>query len=103
MSRSAVDLAVGDTTTLQPVVIVSTQEAPTTVSWSSDDEAIARVDNHGLVTARAAGVARITARIGTAFASTRVSVSPAAKNTLPPTHSSLAPAAGNPVQVSTEH
>jgi uncharacterized protein YjdB len=72
--RASVDLAVGDTTTIIAVVSIISQEAPATVSWSSDNGRIASVDRNGLVTARAAGVAVITARLGTAFATTRVSV-----------------------------
>ncbi|MEO8881311.1 MAG: Ig-like domain-containing protein [Gemmatimonadaceae bacterium] len=81
MSRRSVDLVVGDTTSLQPVVVVASQEAPVTVVWSSDNEAIARVDRKGLVTARAPGVTGINARIGNAFASTRVSVFRSGGNT----------------------
>jgi uncharacterized protein YjdB len=69
-----VDLAIGDTTTLIAVVTLAAQEAPATVTWTSDNGRIASVDRNGLVTARAAGVTGITARLGTAFASTRVSV-----------------------------
>jgi hypothetical protein len=58
-------------------VTVTATEAPVTVGWSSDNEAVARVDRNGLVTARSSGITGITARIGTAFATTRVSVSPA--------------------------
>jgi uncharacterized protein YjdB len=49
-----------------------------TVAWSSDNDAIAHVDRYGHVTARAAGVTDVTARVGTAFATTRVSVVPRA-------------------------
>ncbi|HMI56999.1 MAG TPA: Ig-like domain-containing protein, partial [Gemmatimonadaceae bacterium] len=45
-----------------------------TVSWSSDNDAVARVDRDGHVTARGPGVTGITARVGTAFSTTRVSV-----------------------------
>ena len=72
--RSSVELAFGDTTTLLAVVTVTSQEAPATVTWASDNGRIASVDRNGLVTARGTGVTGITARIGTAFASTRVSV-----------------------------
>lgn len=69
-------LAIGDTVTVRAVVTVSANEAPVTVVWSSDNDAIAHVDRSGHVTARAAGVTGISARIGTAVASTRVSVFP---------------------------
>ncbi len=71
---TSVALGVGDTTTVRAVAALTESEAPVTVSWSSDNDAVARVDRNGHVTARAPGVTRVTARIGTAFASTRVSV-----------------------------
>ena len=103
---TAVSLAVGDTVIVRAVVAVTINEAPVTVSWSSDNEAIAQVDRNGHVTAVAPGVARITARIGTAFATTRVTVF---------AHSTAAPGpraqrgnawehrGGNPVQVTIGH
>lgn len=72
--RPSVDLAIGDTTTIIAVVSLTSEEAPTTVTWSSDDGHVASVDRDGLVTARASGLAVITARLGTAFATTRVNV-----------------------------
>lgn len=72
--RKTVELAVGDTTTLLAVVTVTSQETPTTVRWTSDNSSIASVDRAGFVRARAAGVTGITARVGTAFATTQVSV-----------------------------
>ena len=72
--RKTVELAVGDTTTLIAVVTVTSQETPTTVLWTSDNSSIASVDRSGFVRARAAGVTGITARVGTAFATTQVSV-----------------------------
>lgn len=71
---AAVSLGVGDTVTVLAVVALMPNEAPVTVAWSSDNDAIAQVDRNGHVTARAPGVAGVTARIGTAFATTRVSV-----------------------------
>lgn len=70
----AVSLAIGDTIRVRAVVVVSANEAPVTVRWSSDNGSIASVDRKGLVTARGAGVTGITARVGTAFATARVSV-----------------------------
>lgn len=79
MNRPAsASLSVGDTVTVHAVVAVTTNEAPVTVAWSSDNEPVAHVDGNGHVTARSAGVARVTARIGTAFATTRVRVLPRA-------------------------
>ncbi len=92
MSRASVDLAVGDTTTLRALVVVSSQETPVTVLWSSDNESIARVDKKGFVTARAPGVTGINARIGIAFASTRVSVFRAAEGSVVASRTLVAPA-----------
>ncbi|MBA2683205.1 MAG: Ig-like domain-containing protein [Gemmatimonadaceae bacterium] len=72
--RKTVELTVGDTTTLIAVVTLTGEEAPTTVTWASDNGRIASVDRNGFVTARGTGVTGITASIGTAIASTRVSV-----------------------------
>jgi hypothetical protein len=69
-------LTIGDTVTVRAVVTVSAKEAPVTVIWSSDNDAIAHVDRTGRVTARAAGITGISARLGTAVATTRVSVFP---------------------------
>jgi Big-like domain-containing protein len=71
-----VSLRVGDTITVHAVVTVVPNEAPVTVVWSSGNDAVARVDSVGHVTARAPGYTGVTARIGTAFATTRVTVSP---------------------------
>jgi len=72
--RRTVEMAVGDTTTLIAVVTVTPQETPTTVVWSSDNDSVASVDPSGFVRARAVGAATITARMGTAFATSRVHV-----------------------------
>ena len=74
MAKPAISLTAGDTATVRAVVTVSPQEAPVTLTWSSDNEAVARVDRSGRVTAIAPGVTGITARMGTAFGTTRVSV-----------------------------
>lgn len=71
---TAASLGIGDTTTVHAVVTVTANEAPVTVVWSSDNDAVASVDGKGHVTARTAGITGITARVGTAFATTRVSV-----------------------------
>jgi hypothetical protein len=71
-----VSLGVGDTVTVRAVVTLAPNEARVTVVWSSGNDAVARVDRTGLVTARAPGFTGITAHVGTAFATTRVSVSP---------------------------
>lgn len=69
-------LAVGDTITIQALLSTAAGESPATVDWSSDNDAVARVDGNGHVTARSAGITGITARRGTEFATTRVTVSP---------------------------
>ncbi|MBK5187122.1 MAG: Ig-like domain-containing protein [Gemmatimonadaceae bacterium] len=89
---AAVSLGVGDTITVYAVVTVTESAAPATVGWSSDNDAIAHVDRNGHVTARAPGVTGITSRIGTAFASTRVSVTARAPNGEERTLASRAPA-----------
>jgi hypothetical protein len=71
---AAVELNVGDTTRLHATVSGSSRDVPASVIWSSDNDAIAHVDRTGAVTARAPGVTGITASVGTAFASTRVTV-----------------------------
>ncbi|MGH7622131.1 MAG: Ig-like domain-containing protein, partial [Gemmatimonadaceae bacterium] len=84
MAKPSIALAVGDTATVRAVVTVASQEAPVTLTWSSDNDAVASVNRSGRVTALAPGVTGITARIGTAFASTRVSVSPVTAQREPP-------------------
>lgn len=69
-------LAVGDTITIQALVSTAGGESPATVDWFSDNDVVARVDRNGHVTARSAGITGITARRGTEFATTRVTVSP---------------------------
>ncbi len=59
---------------LHATVSGSSRDASASVIWSSDNDAIAHVDRRGAVTARAPGVTGVTASIGTAFASTRVTV-----------------------------
>jgi hypothetical protein len=77
IKRPSIALVIGETTTVQAVITVAAREAPVTVTWSSDNDAVARVDRAGHVTALSPGITGITARVGTAFASTRVSVSSA--------------------------
>jgi len=72
-------LSVGDTMTVHVVVSLPPNQAPVTVAWSSDNDAVARVDHRGHVTARTAGVTGITSRAGTAFSTTRVTVVPPAR------------------------
>jgi len=72
-----VSLSVGDTVTVRAIVAATTNESPTTVTWSSDNDAVARVDRNGHVTARGTGVTGITSRVGNAVSTTRVSVTAA--------------------------
>ncbi|MDQ2766645.1 MAG: Ig-like domain-containing protein, partial [Gemmatimonadota bacterium] len=109
MNRPAeLSLSVGDTATVRAVVAVTVNEAPVTVAWTSDNEAVARVDRNGHVTARGAGVTGITSRVGTAFSTTRVSVTSApahrdevsvvARNIAPaPARTTIAPPSPPPV------
>lgn len=76
MAKPSIALTAGDTATVRALVTVASQEAPVTLTWSSDNDAVASVNRSGRVTALSPGVTGITARIGTAFATTRVSVSP---------------------------
>jgi hypothetical protein len=78
--RPAIELSAGDTTTVRAVVTAANAKAPSTVEWTSDNNDVARVNAKGLVTALSPGVTGITARIGTAFATTRVTVSPAERS-----------------------
>lgn len=59
LGQSALTMQVGETTTLKATI---TPEAETnTVTWASDNEAVAAVDAHGVVTAVSEGTATITA------------------------------------------
>lgn len=75
MAKQSITLSAGDTATVRAVVTIAAQEAPVTLTWSSDNDAVASVNLAGRVTALSPGVTGITARIGTAFATTRVTVS----------------------------
>jgi serine/threonine protein kinase/uncharacterized protein YjdB len=52
------------------------------ISWKSEDPSVATVDDRGVVTGRAAGLAKITATGGAAFGRVAVQVRPARVNTL---------------------
>ena len=73
LNPSTAALFVGETVTLNATV--TPQNATNkTVTWSSDPEAVATVDNSGKVTAVAAGTATITAKADEQFATCEVTV-----------------------------
>lgn len=69
--------AVGDTLQLAAVVLDQRENAmmDVTVTWSSGDEAVATVDENGLVTAVDNGMAEITAQAGDAMGTAAITVS----------------------------
>lgn len=75
VGRPSIALAIGDTTTVHLVIRVPSGDQKARAEWTSDNETIASVDPSGRITARSPGVTGVTARIGDAFATTRVSVS----------------------------
>lgn len=69
--------AIGDTLQLAAVVLDQREKAmmDVTVTWSSGDEAVATVDENGLVTAADNGMAEITAQAGDAMGTAAITVS----------------------------
>ena len=69
--------AIGDTLQLATVVLDQRENAmmDVTVTWSSGDEAVATVDENGLVTAVDNGMAEITAQAGDAMGTAAITVS----------------------------
>ncbi len=69
--------AIGDTLQLAAVVLDQHENAmeDVTVTWSSGDEAVATVDENGLVTAEDNGMAEITALAGDAMGTAAITVS----------------------------
>ncbi|MCY3555674.1 MAG: Ig-like domain-containing protein [Gemmatimonadetes bacterium] len=69
--------AIGDTLQLAAVVLDQRENAmmDVTVTWSSGDEAVATVDENGLVTAVDNGMAEITAEAGDAMGTAAITVS----------------------------
>ncbi|MYA77808.1 MAG: hypothetical protein F4132_03860 [Gemmatimonadetes bacterium] len=69
--------AIGDTLQLTAVVLDQRENAmmDVTLTWSSGDEAVATVDENGLVTAVDNGMAEITAQAGDAMGTAAISVS----------------------------
>ncbi len=70
LNKTALSLTAGGNETL--VATVSTGAA---VTWTSSNEAVAKVDANGKVTAIAAGTATITAKVGSVSATCQVTVS----------------------------
>ena len=72
-------LEVGQSSTVRATVRDAEGHAlQQSVTWLTDNPAIARVDAHGVITATGPGVTGITAQSGSSFASARVSVYPPA-------------------------
>lgn len=69
--------AIGDTLQLEAVVLDQRENAmmDVTVTWSSGDEAVATVDENGLVTAVDNGMAEITAETGDVMGTAEITVS----------------------------
>jgi hypothetical protein len=79
LDSSTRSLEVGQSTTVRATVRDAEGHAlQHSVTWLTDNPAIARVDAHGVITATGPGVTGITAQIGSSLASTRVSVYPPA-------------------------
>ena len=75
-------MSLGETVQLTAKVLDQNGQpvADAAVSWSSSDEAVAKVSNQGLVTAAGNGMAIITARSGTASATSTVTVMDASRD-----------------------
>lgn len=76
LSESSLELTVGDEYTLVATVLPSNTDDDKTVSWSSSAPAVASVSG-GVVSAKAAGSAVITAKVGAKTASCTVTVAEA--------------------------
>lgn len=73
LSETSVELKKGETKTLVATVLPA-ETVDKTVTWTSSDEAIATVDENGVVTAVKSGSAVITAKCGIAKATCQVDV-----------------------------
>lgn len=78
LDKSTATLEVGDTLTLNATVLPD-EAADETVTWTSDDETVAKIAG-GVVTAMAAGEAKITAKAGDQEASCVITVAAAPIN-----------------------
>lgn len=75
ISTTSAQLAVGESLQLSASAIPSdTTETDKSVTWSSGNETVAKVDSNGKVTALAEGSVTITAKIGTKSATCKVTV-----------------------------
>lgn len=85
LNKTATSLAVGNTETL--IATVSPESATDkTVTWSSDNEGVAKVDSNGKVTAVSVGTAKITAKAGDKTADCTVTVKQAVTLKAPETY-----------------
>jgi hypothetical protein len=75
LDKATLELQVGKTSQLTATVAPD-NATDKTITWSSDQEAIATVDANGLVTAKADGTATITAKAGDKSATCKVTVTP---------------------------
>ena len=75
LNKDSLDMLKGETnSTLTYTITPEDTTEATTVTWESDDETVATVDSTGKVTAKKAGTAHITARMGTFNDSVTVTV-----------------------------
>ncbi|MCR1821939.1 Ig-like domain-containing protein [Terrisporobacter muris] len=85
LSKTELSLDTGKTSTLSATPLPGDAMGDTTVTWKSEDESIAKVDENGLVTAIAAGTTNIVAQIGEFTAKCSVTVNiPITKITINP-------------------
>ncbi len=82
LDKDKLTLKVGESGTLKATVLPA--EADQTVSWTSDAEGTATVDNNGKVTAVKEGTAKITASAGGKTAVCNVTVGPKGTDPTPP-------------------
>lgn len=74
LNKTTLTLKTKETATL--LAILTPSDAKGTVAWSSSNQAVATVDNNGLVTGVAAGTAKITATVNSLTATCDVTVQP---------------------------
>ena len=85
LNKTSLSLAMGDAETL--IATVSPESATDkTVTWSSDNEGVAKVDSNGKVTAVSVGTAKITAKAGDKTADCTVTVKQAVALKAPETY-----------------
>lgn len=75
MAQETVQIYSEDTYTAQATVVMESAEmTPAKITWSSNDSSVARVDEHGVITGRDAGMAIIKATAGEKTAEIAVTV-----------------------------